>query len=122
MRRVPQQLTVSATLLPLVLWSFWQNELTVSRYTTWYGLVATAAYFIFNIRRRLKIQAPTPLPSLLVMIGYGIWIVVIAVTVTEIFWQPSLAIIEAGCLFWLCSGMVIFVSFLASFVDSEKLA
>ena len=87
-----------------------------------YTLVASGSYLTVYIRRRVKIKAPTPWPSLLVMIGYGIWLPVLAVTLTGIVWQPSLAIIAAICLWALCSGAVVFVSFLASFVDSEKSA
>jgi hypothetical protein len=115
-------LNVSIALLPLVLWSFWQNELIVARFTISYALVASASYLPFSIRRRMKIEAPTPLPSLLVMISFGIWLPVLALTLTEIFWQPSLAIIEAFCLWALCSSVVVFVSFLATFVESDKSA
>ena len=115
-------LSVSVALFPLVLWGFWQDELTVSRYTIFYTLIASAAYLVAYIRRRVKIQAPTPWPSFFVIVGYGIWLPVLAITLTEIFWQPSLAIIAAVCLWALCSGAVIFVSFLATFVDSEKSA
>ncbi len=88
-------LNVSVALLPLVLRGFWQDELTVARYTTFYTLVASASYLIFYIRRRMQIKAPMSWPSLLVMIGYGIWLPVLAMTLTEIFWQPSLAIVAA---------------------------
>ncbi len=112
-------LAISIALLPLVLSGFWQDELIVARYTILYALVAGVTYLIFYIRRRLRIGAPTPLPSLLVMIGYGVVLTMLAVTLTEIFWQPSLAIIAAVCLWILCSGAVIFVSFLATFVERE---
>ena len=113
-------LGVSVALLPLVLSGFWQEELIVARYTILYTIVSTTAYLVYYVRRRLKISAPTPLPSLIVMIGYGVWIAVLAVTLTEIFWKPSLAIVAAVCLWALCSGAVIFVSFLATFVDRES--
>ncbi len=103
-----------------MLWGFWQDESTVAWYTILYTLVTSAAYLSFYLRRRLKIRAPTPLPSLLVMIGYAIWLPVLAVTLTGIFWQPSLDIVAAICLWALCSGAVIFVSFLATFVDREE--
>jgi hypothetical protein len=111
---------VSIALLPLVLWSFWQNELIVARYTIMYTLVTSASYLSFYIHRRMQIKAPTPLTSLLVMVSYGIWLPVLALTLTEIFWQPSLAIVEAFCLWALCSSVAVFVSFLASFVESER--
>lgn len=112
-------LAVSVALLPLVLSGFWQDERIVARYTIVYTLVATATYLSFYIRRRLKIGAPTPLTSLVVMIGYGVWMTVLAVTLSEIFWQPSLAIVAAVCLWALCSSAVVFVSFLGTFVDRE---
>jgi hypothetical protein len=112
-------LSVSVALLPLVLSGFWQEELIVARYTLIYTLITTTAYLVFYVRRRLRVGAPTPLPSLFVMIGYGAWMTVLAVTLTETLWQPSLALIAAVCLWALCSGAVIFVSFLASFVDRE---
>jgi hypothetical protein len=112
-------LSVSVALLPLVLSGFWQEELIVARYTLIYTLITTTAYLVFYVRRRLRVGAPTPLPSLFVMVGYGAWMTVLAVTLTEILWQPSLALIAAVCLWALCSGAVIFVSFLATFVDRE---
>jgi hypothetical protein len=115
-------LAVSVALLPLVLWGFWQDELTVARCTILYALVTSGLYLSVYIRRRVRIEAPTPWPSLLVMVGWGILLPVLAVTLTEIFWQPTLAIIAAVCLWALCSGVVIFVSFLASFVDRGKSA
>jgi hypothetical protein len=112
-------LSVSVALLPLVLSGFWQEELIVARYTLIYTLITTTTYLVFYVRRRLRVSTPAPLPSLFVMIGYGAWMTVLAVTLTEILWQPSLALIAAVCLWALCSGAVIFVSFLATFVDRE---
>jgi hypothetical protein len=47
---------------------------------------------------------------------------VLAIALTEFLWQPSLSIIAAVCLWALCSGGVIFVTFLRSFVDSDRAA
>jgi hypothetical protein len=113
-------LAVSIALLPLVLWGFWQDELIVARYTILYALATLVTYLPFYVRRRVRIGAPTPLPSLFVMIGYGVWLPLMAVTLTEILWRPSFAIIAAVCLWALFSGVVIFVSFLGTFVDSAK--
>ena len=85
-------------------------------------LLATGTYLVFYIRRRIRIGAPTPWPSLFVMIGYAIWLAVLAIALTGVFWQPSLSIITSLCLWALCSGGVIFVTFLRSFVDSERAA
>jgi hypothetical protein len=113
-------LSVSISLLPLVLWPFWQNELIVARYSILYTLVISGTYLVFYIRRRVQIKAPTPLPSLLVMISYGLWVAILASTLTEIFWQPSLAIIAVFCFWALCSSVVVFISFLNTFVESDK--
>ncbi len=83
-------LAVSIELMPLVLAGFWQDELSVARYTIIFTLAASFAYLISYIRRRTKIQAPTPLPSLFVMIGYGIWLPVLAMAGAGFVIQPSL--------------------------------
>ena len=51
----------------------------LARLSIIYALVVSVAYFIFCIRRRAEIKAPTPLPSLLIMIGSAAWIVVLAI-------------------------------------------
>jgi hypothetical protein len=113
-------IAVSIELLPLVLVGFWQDEITVARFTIVYALLFSFAYLISYIRRRIKIKAPTPLPSLLVMIGYGIWLPVLAMAGAGIGLQPSLEIVVAFCYWAVLSGAVIFVNFLASFVDDES--
>ena len=112
-------LAVSIELMPLVLAGFWQDELPVARYTILYTLAASFAYLISYIRRRTKIKAPTTLPSLVVMIGYGVWLPVLAMAGAGIVLQPSLAIVVAYCYWALLSGAIIFVTFLGSFVHDE---
>jgi uncharacterized membrane protein len=53
------------------------------------------------------------------MIGYGIWLPLLAITGMGFYWQPSLAIIAAFCFWCLSSSVVIFISFLANFVQAE---
>jgi hypothetical protein len=113
-------LAVSISLFPLVLIGFWQDELIVARHTTLYTLVITGAYLIFYIYRRVRIHAPTPFASLLVMIGYGIWWPLLVITYTGIYWQPSLEIIAAFCFWALISGVVIFTYFLTNFVQNQS--
>ncbi len=112
-------IAVSVALLPLVLWSFRPDDAVVARYTMTYQLVVTGSYLVWYVRQRLRIHAPTPLPSLLVMIGYAAWVPIWLVTLSGAFWSPSLAIISASVLWSLCSGVVIFVYFLSSFVDVD---
>ena len=115
-------LVVSITLLPLVLTGFWQDELIVARITTVYTFVALGTYLVFYIRRRLSINAPTTLPSLFVMIGYGIWLPLLAITAMGTFWQPSLEFITAFCFWALFSSVLIFDTFLSAFVHSKPLS
>jgi hypothetical protein len=112
-------LTVSIELLPLVLAGFWRNEVTVARYSIFYTLIVSLAYFIYYIRRRIIIKAPIPLASLLVMIGSAIWLPVLAMAGAGIVLQPSLAIVVAFSFWLLLSGAIIFVTFLATFVFDE---
>ena len=62
-------LVVSVALLPLVLAGFWQDELTVARIANAYAFVVISTYLVTYIRRRIKINAPTPFASLVVMIS-----------------------------------------------------
>ncbi len=112
-------LAVSIQLLPLVLAGFWQNEVTVARYSIFYSLIVSLAYLIHYIRRRIIIKAPTPLASLLVMIGSAIWLFVLAMAGAGIVLQPTLAIVVAYSFWVLLSGAIIFVTFLATFVFDE---
>jgi len=113
-------LTVILELLPLALAGFWQDEVIIARFSAVYAIVTCSTYLVFYIRRRLRIRAPTPLPSLFVMMGYGVWIPLLAITGMGIYWQPSLAIIAAFCFWCLVSSVAIFISFLATFVQNEK--
>ena len=113
-------LSVSCCLLPLVLWSFWQDEVVIARYGITCQLVVAGTYFVWYLRQRVKIDAPTPLPSVLVILGYAVMFCVYAGTVTGILWQPSLGILAAGALWVLCSCALIFAYFLSSFVDNEE--
>jgi hypothetical protein len=112
-------LTVSIELLPLVLAGFLRNEVTVARYSIFYALIVSLAYLIYYIRRRIIIKAPTPLASLLVMIGSAIWLLVLAMAGAGIVLQPSLAIVVAFSFWLLLSAAIIFVTYLATFVFDE---
>lgn len=112
-------ITVTLELLPLVLAGFWQDEVIVARLSAVYAILACSTYLAFYIRRRIRIRAPTPLPSLFVMMGYGIWLPLLAMTGMGSYWQPSLAIIAAFCFWSLSSSVLIFISFLANFVQAE---
>ncbi len=112
-------LAVSVMLLPLVLAGFWQDELAIARITVIYAIVASSTYLVHYIRRRIKIKARTPFHSLVVMIGYGVWIPVLAVTAIGSYWPPSLAIVALYGYWALFSCALIFTAFLASFVQAQ---
>ena len=63
-------LNVGMALLPLVLWNFFHDELMVWRLSIWALLIMTTLYLGTYVIRRRRVRAPTPLPSLLVMVGY----------------------------------------------------
>ena len=117
---VSGMLTVSVLLLPLVLAEYWQDEYSVARYSTFYTLAVSGSYLVYNLRQRRRVKAQTPLASVIVMIGYGIWIPVLAIVGTGVYWEPKLAIIASVGFWGLFSSVIIFVSFLAEFVHPEE--
>ena len=112
-------LVVSIELLPLVLAGFWQDEVTIARYSIFYSLFVSLVYIIFYIRRRLLIKAPTPVASVFVIIGYVIWLPILALAGAGFVFQPSLAIVVAYSFWALAAAVVIFITFLATFVFDE---
>ena len=114
-------LNVAMAILPVALFSYFDSELLVWRVSILTTLLITSVYAPIYVRRRMKVHAPNPIISWIVIIGYGGSNVLLILTLTEVFWQPSLAVITAY-LFWaFCSSAVIFVYFLSSFLKGEKL-
>ncbi|RZW13083.1 MAG: hypothetical protein EX260_11705 [Desulfobulbaceae bacterium] len=113
-------LAASFPLLAIVLYQFWPDELKVATITTWYAFLLIMAYLVYYIRRRKKINAPTPLLSMLNIILWCVWVVILGVTLTQAYWLPSLALISALTLWGLFSAAMIFISFLSSFLSTKK--
>jgi len=67
----------------------------------------------------MRLKTRTPLPSAFVLLGWFIWFPVLGIALTDIFWQPSLAMVTFICFWALCSSALIFVSFLSSFIDYQ---
>ncbi len=109
-------LTVILSLLPILLWHFFHDEQLVWRLATLAFLFNTIFYLGTYVMRRRKVRAPTPSPSLFVMIGYFIWAILMTLTAAGTFWQPSLAILEAYLLWGLAGSLVIFNYFFGSFI------
>jgi len=113
-------LAMSFPLLAIVLYQFWPDELRVATITTWYSFLMILAYWITYLRRRIRIKAPTPVLSLVNMILWVAWVVILGITLTEIYWLPSLALIAALTLWGLVSAAIIFVSFLSEFLGGNS--
>ncbi len=115
-------LNVSMAIFPVALFSFFDSEPLVWRVSILTTLIITSVYAPLYVRRRRKAHAPNLVISWFVIIGYGASNILLIVTLTEVFWQPSLAVMTAY-LFWaFCSSAIIFVYFLSSFLKGEKTA
>jgi hypothetical protein len=113
-------IVVTACLFLIILGEFLDDEALIANASTWYPLLALTLYLLTYLRRRRAINASTPLLSLMDIIMWAVWLIILIITLTEIFWSPSLAIVM-GFYFWgLVSATVIFVSFLSSFLISGK--
>ena len=113
-------LAVSICLFPGVLWQAWPDESIVATWTTWYTLITGVIYMSFYLRRRIRLKVRTPLPSAFVLLGWFIWFPVLGITLTGIFWEPSLAMMTFICFWGLLSSALIFVSFLSSFIGYQS--
>ncbi len=113
-------LAVSICLFPGVLWRVWPDESIVAAWTTWFTLITSVTYTAFYLRRRMRLKVRMPLLSAFVFLGWFIWFAVLGITLTGIFWQPSLAMITLICYWALCSSGLIFVSFLSSFIGFQS--
>ena len=114
-------LLLTVALLPLVLSGFFNEEEQIARYSIIYTMVFCFAYLIYYVRRRRKINAPTLITSLMVMIGYGLWVPIMLLTLSGLIWAPKLEIISAFCLWGLIANAIIFASFLATFVSTDAM-
>ena len=114
-------LAASICLLPLVLLGFIQDEALVSRITCAYTLVAVFMYLAWYLKRRFRIKAPTPLGSVITIIGWILWLPILGITAAGAIWEPSLAIVVALGYWSITGSTVVFVTFLATFVEDTDL-
>ncbi|NND83327.1 MAG: hypothetical protein HKN50_12940 [Gammaproteobacteria bacterium] len=110
-------LAASVCMLPLVLVGFFAEEATVARISCAYAFIGVATYFVLYFRKRLAIDAPTPLGSLVAILGWALALPMLALSVSGWFWEPTLAIIVAVGYWAVVGNALVFVSFLATFVD-----
>jgi hypothetical protein len=109
-------LATSIALVPLVLLEFQLDQLLVATLTTWFAFFMLIIYLSYYLRRRIRINVPTPLLSVINIIVWAGWVVVLGMTLSNIYWGPSLAIVAAMVFWGICSGALIFMSFLSDFL------
>ena len=109
-------LTVSVALMPLVLSTYWQDEITIARYSIIYILIASGSWLVYYLRQRLRTKSPRPIASASVIIGYVVLLALHTAIVTGLYWEPTLRIIVATVFWGLFSSVIIFVSFLTEFI------
>ncbi len=106
-------------LLPMVLWSFFPDERLVVQVSGTITVVLAASYLAWYLKRRIAIKAPTPIASAAIILGWFLWIPILAAVLSGYLWEPTLAMLEATSLLVLVGGGVIFVTFLRTFLDVE---
>ncbi len=104
-------------LLPMVLWGFLPNERLVVQVSGATTVILALSYLAWYLKRRIAIKAPTPLISAAIILGWFLWIPILAAVVSGYLWEPKLAMLEATSLLVLVGGGVIFVTFLRTFLD-----
>ncbi len=115
-------LSTTVCLLPLVLWEFWPDEVIVAQLVSGYTLLMTLPYLLWYIRRRLKVDYPTPLSSKLIIAGYFAWMPILIINATGNIWLPSISVITAITFWALVTSAVVFVTFLSTFVDKSAIS
>lgn len=97
------------------------DQVEADRLMILFLLVALVLYLTTYVQRRRKIKARTPLPSLLVMIGYGVEIVAFVVILSGQFWQPSTTdtktIIQIHFIWVELSLVIVFLYFMGEFMS-----
>lgn len=106
-------------LLPMVLWSFLPDERLVTQISGTITVVLAASYLAWYLRRRIAIKAPTPIISAAIILGWFLWIPILAVGMSGYLWEPKLAFLEVTAFGVLIGSSAIFVTFLRSFLDVE---
>lgn len=113
-------LSVALAGIPVALMDVFGDQLLVWRILTYACLLGVGSYLPLYIRRRRKTNAPVPLTSLIVMIGYGMLTVVLALAATELIWLPSMGLVIAFVMWGIGSSSLIFVMMLGQFLEGEE--
>ena len=86
-----------------------------------YGTLASiATYMPYYLNRRRKIDAPVPLVTVLVILGYIAMALLTIVVATELIWVPSLASATIFFVWALIADIIVFVYYLSTFVERTE--
>jgi hypothetical protein len=111
---------VSIVVMPLILAEFLNDERAITQYSILYAFTCSGLYLAGYLRQRFRIHAPTPVVSAIVIIGYFIWLPILALIAGGLIFEPTLGVIAAFGFWGLLSSLAVFVYFLNDFVNPEK--
>ena len=74
----------------------------------------------YYLNRRRKIDAPVPLVTVLVILGYLAMAILTIVVATERIWAPSLATVTIFMVWALIADIIVFVYYLSTFVERTE--
>ena len=105
------------TLVSIGLHETLREESDAYRITVIIMLISIAVYLPFHIRRRIKLGVSLPPVSLVTIIGYTVLMVLLMLSLFDMWIKPTLGIIAATMIYSLGANTLIFVQFLGSFVE-----
>jgi hypothetical protein len=83
-------------------------------------LASIVCYMPYYLTRRRKINAPVPLVTVLVILGYVAMAILTIVVATELIWVPSLATVTIFMVWALIADIIVFVYYLSTFVERTE--
>ena len=114
-------ISISILLLTIVLIQWLPGRtVLVSTISCIYAFIATALYLALYMKRRIAIKAPRPVVSMLVIFGYFVMIVLLGITISGVYWEPTIKIVGAIGLWNLIGAGLIFTAFLGTFIDKDS--
>ena len=113
-------LNVGLALLPLALFDLYSDPAVVWKIEIYAIVIISGIYLPSYVVRRRRIDAPTPLASFMVMVGYAIISVLLILALVGDLWQPSKGIVTMYLLWAFSSSAIIFVYFLGSFLKARE--
>jgi hypothetical protein len=111
---------VVEAMVPVALIQLGYGDETVWLLATYVAFLPVLIYLPFYVHRRRQTKAPVPLLSVAVMIGYGAAILMIGLTLTGLFWEPSRTIITLYLMWAMVSSVAVYFMVLGGFVAVEE--